>query len=171
MGPAGMQGVAGSAGAEGPTTMGPTGPVGRAGVAGARGAVGATGAQGSAELGGITGATGATGAPGPQGAPGPAGARGLIAPGNGWSVYRDYSFGRDGDGIGRSDIDKAREIAAYADQNPSYRIGIDGGHQRRVGNVRSALIDAGVPADRIETGAFGDPQLRGDNRVAVLIRN
>jgi len=125
----------------------------------------------AAELAGIAGPAGATGAPGPQGVPGPVGARGLIAPGNGWSVYRDYSFGRDGNGIGRLDVNKAQEIAAYVDRNPSYRIGIDGAHQARVGNVRNALIDAGVPADRIETGAFGDPQVRGDNRVAVLIRN
>jgi hypothetical protein len=34
-----------------------------------------------------------------------------------------------------------------------------------------ALIDAGVPADKIQTGAFGDPQLRRNSRVAVLVSN
>jgi len=30
---------------------------------------------------------------------------------------------------------------------------------------------AGVPASKIRTGAFGDPQLRRDGRVAVLVSN
>jgi hypothetical protein len=41
--------------------------------------------------------------------------------------------------------------------------------ERRVGNVRDALINAGVPAYKIQTGAFGDPQLRRSGRVAVLL--
>ena len=32
-----------------------------------------------------------------------------------------------------------------------------------------ALIDAGVPAYRIETGSFDNPQLRREGRVAVLV--
>jgi hypothetical protein len=34
----------------------------------------------------------------------------------------------------------------------------------------TALTRAGVPADKIETGAFGDDQLRRERRVEVLIR-
>jgi hypothetical protein len=73
--------------------------------------------------------------------------------------------------IVRSDSNKAREIATYTDQNPSFRVAIDGSNARQVGNVRNALIDAGVPAYKIQTGAFGDPQSRRDNGVAVLISN
>ena len=52
--------------------------------------------------------------------------------------------------------------------------------QQRVSNVRDALIRAGVPADRIETGGFGvaratcnDPAescAQRDGRVEVLVR-
>jgi hypothetical protein len=71
----------------------------------------------------------------------------------------------------RSDGNKAREIANYMDRNPSSRVGIDGPNELRVGNVREALIEAGVPPYKIQTGAFGDPQLRRDGRVAVLFSN
>jgi outer membrane protein OmpA-like peptidoglycan-associated protein len=40
---------------------------------------------------------------------------------------------------------------------------------RRINAVRLALIDAGVPAEKISTGAFGDPLPRNDARVEVLI--
>jgi hypothetical protein len=48
-------------------------------------------------------------------------------------------------------------------------VGIDGHNAVRVDAVRVALIDAGIPAARIETGTFGDPQARRDNQVAVLM--
>jgi outer membrane protein OmpA-like peptidoglycan-associated protein len=41
--------------------------------------------------------------------------------------------------------------------------------ERRVSAVRDALMRAGVPTDKMETGAFGDPQLRRDGRVEVLL--
>jgi Collagen triple helix repeat (20 copies) len=166
-GPAGAQGVAGGTGAQGPTTVGPTGPTGRAGPAGAQGATGSAGAQGSTELGGITGPAGATGAAGPQGPIGPIGAQGPMA-GN-WKSYWDYTFNANSNEIVRSDSTKAKEIANYMDQNRSLRIGLDGSNERRVGVVRDALIKAGVPASKIQTGVFVDPQLRRDDRVAVLV--
>jgi outer membrane protein OmpA-like peptidoglycan-associated protein len=88
-----------------------------------------------------------------------------------WSSYRDYTFNVNSDDILRSDRNKAQEIADYMNQNPSYRVAIDGSNERRVSNVRDALIDAGVPAYKIQTGAFGDPQLRRNSRVAVLVSN
>ena len=56
-------------------------------------------------------------------------------------------------------------------RNPSARVAIDGSSERRVGRVRTALLDAGVPAHKIQTGSFGDPQTRRDGRVAVLVSN
>ena len=38
----------------------------------------------------------------------------------------------------------------------------------RVESVRVSLIEAGVPAYKIKTGAFGDAQARRDRRVEVL---
>jgi outer membrane protein OmpA-like peptidoglycan-associated protein len=68
-------------------------------------------------------------------------------------------------------------------RNPSLEIGIDGSinsqssgpisqdlSNRRITAVRDALIDSGVPADKIQTGAFGDPQLRRNHRVDVLLK-
>jgi outer membrane protein OmpA-like peptidoglycan-associated protein len=67
--------------------------------------------------------------------------------------------------------------------NPSIQLGIDGSTNpraaewrdqdlgdRRVKAVRDALVAAGVSADRISDGAFGDVQLRRDGRVEVLIK-
>ena len=118
---------------------------------------------------GYSGPAGATGAAGPQGAVGPTGAQGASAGNGGWSSYRDYTFNVNSDDILRSDGNKAREIADYTNRNPSSRLAIDGFNERRVNNVRNALIDAGVPAYKIQTGSFGDPQLRRDGRVAVLV--
>jgi outer membrane protein OmpA-like peptidoglycan-associated protein len=41
---------------------------------------------------------------------------------------------------------------------------------RRVSAVRDALIQAGVPASKIEMGAFGDTRLVRDRRLEVLIK-
>lgn len=59
----------------------------------------------------------------------------------------------------------------YMRQNPTFQIGVDGSNQSRVSSVLDALTGAGIPANRIQVGAFGDPQLRRDNRVAVLLIN
>jgi outer membrane protein OmpA-like peptidoglycan-associated protein len=120
---------------------------------------------------GVAGPTGATGATGMQGATGASGAEGPLASGGSWSLYREYAFNTYSDDILHSDSNKAREIANYLSQNPSFRVGIDGSNQRRVNTVHDALINAGVSANRIHVGPFGNPQLRGDNRVAVLLVN
>ena len=99
---------------------------------------------------------------------GPAGAQGPML---GWSSYRDFTFDGDSDDILRSDDNKAQEIADYLAQNPSFRVGIDGASESRVANVRDALTDAGVPTAKIQTGDFGDAQLRRESRVAVLVSN
>ena len=92
-----------------------------------------------------------------------------------------------------SESRKPAEIAAYMSQNPSARLGIDGYtdsrsssqynlplSQRGVTTVRDAVIQAGVPADRIETGTFGTDRLMcnpsteqrspRDGRVEMLVR-
>ena len=121
---------------------------------------------------GPSGPAGATGPTGPQGAIGSMGAQGpAAATGGTWSSYRDYTFNGNSDDIVSSDGNKAREVASYVNQNPSLRVAIDGFSERRVINVRKALIDAGVPANRIQTGAYGDAQARRDGHVAVLVSN
>ena len=102
-------------------------------------------------------------------------------------------FDFDRSDIRYSESRKPAEVAAYMSQNPSVRLGIDGYtdtqstdqynlplSQRRVTTVRDALIQAGVPADRIETGTFGTDRVmcnpsteqcsQREGRVEVLVR-
>jgi outer membrane protein OmpA-like peptidoglycan-associated protein len=96
------------------------------------------------------------------------------ADGERWSSYRDFWFDYDSVRIDATDSSKVADVASYMKQNPSYRLGIDGAMnnadlgERRVDSVREALIKAGVPAYKIYTGAFGDPQLRRERRVEIL---
>lgn len=100
-----------------------------------------------------------------------------------WVLYREFMFEGDRAEVHTSDTAKVTEIAAYIQQNPSLQLGIDGTPEqrgsdprdrnlcdRRAAAVSDALRQAGVPAGKISTGAFGDAQLRRDRRVAVLIR-
>ena len=115
-----------------------------------------------------------TGPAGPQGSTGPTGAQGPLAREHGsvqWTLYRDFTFEGRSDDILRSDGDKARQIAEYMQQNPSFRIAIDGPNSGRVRSVVEALTDAGVPKYKIRTGNYGDPALNQNRRVAVLVSN
>ena len=163
--------------------MGPAGPAGRSGDSGTQGAVGEQGGTGGTAA-GVAGPGGATGVVGPEGPVGPTGAQGAVGAIGRWNGYRDIMF----DANGGTDIQpdqaaKLSEVAAYVKQNPSLQVGVDGstGQQgydeqhrglrdRRTQAVCDALVKAGVPADRITTGAFADPGQRRDGRVAVLIK-
>jgi outer membrane protein OmpA-like peptidoglycan-associated protein len=140
------------------------------------------GAQGSA----MAGATGPAGRSGPAGVKGPVGATGAQGPVgvvDRWTSFREFTFDYNRADLHTSDQSKISDIATYLNDNPSLQVGIDGSmdprgsdprdqqlSDRRVGAVRDALIQAGVPASKIETGAFGDTQLARDRRVEVLIK-
>jgi hypothetical protein len=173
-----VQGVTGSTGPIGPTQVGPTGPAGVAGATGAQGAVGYTGAQGSTDLVGVVGPAGRTGANGPQGEIGQTGAQGPGGPMMAaWTPYREFWFDSDSANLTSNDAAKAAEVASYLTQNPGQKVGIDGSgdmnnpalRDRRVGSVRNALLQAGVPSYKIQVGPFGDPQMERARRVAVLV--
>jgi outer membrane protein OmpA-like peptidoglycan-associated protein len=100
-----------------------------------------------------------------------------------WVSYRDFWFDTDTAVIHEADWDKVAEIAAYMKANPSLVLGIDASanprttewrdqdmSNRRVKAIRDSLIRAGVPANRISDGMFGDVRLRRDRRVEVLIK-
>jgi outer membrane protein OmpA-like peptidoglycan-associated protein len=131
---------------------------------------------------GVAGSAGPAGVTGPQGPAGGIGAQGPPGIVSRWTSFRDFWFAFDNSDLQASDTSKVSEITAYMNQNPSLQIGIDGSmdqrgtdprnqdlSDRRVSTVRDALIQAGVPAYRIQTGAFGDAGLRRDRRVEVLI--
>jgi outer membrane protein OmpA-like peptidoglycan-associated protein len=132
---------------------------------------------------GVAGSTGHSGATGPQGPVGPTGAQGPVGVVDRWTSFRDFWFDFNKADLSASEMSKVSEVAAYMKQNPSLRIGIDGSmnpngtdphnqdlSDRRISAVRDALIRAGVPASKIQTGTFGDTQLARDRRVEVLIR-
>lgn len=159
-GPFGMAGAQGPAGREGP-----------AGPAGAQGPAGQMGAQGPA---------------------GPAGAQGMASAIKHWASFRDFQFDFDKSDIRSNEMSKVSEIAAYMRQNSSAKVGIDGHadprgtdqynqglSERRVNAIRAALGNAGLAADRIHTGAFGEQRplcsevteacWQRDRRVEILI--
>jgi outer membrane protein OmpA-like peptidoglycan-associated protein len=132
---------------------------------------------------GIAGSTGRSGAAGPQGSVGPTGAQGPVGVIDRWTSFRDFWFDFNRADLQTSQMSKVSEVAAYMKQNPSLRVGIDGSmdprgtdprnqdlSDRRVSAVRDALIQAGVPASKIQMGTFGDAQLTRDRRVEVLTR-
>jgi peptidoglycan-associated lipoprotein len=162
-----------------------TGVQGSAGMTGAQGSAGMTGVQGSAGMTGVQGPAGVTGAPGAPASP--------AMPSPRWSSLKDFMFDYDRSDIRYSESRKPGEVAAYMSQNPSVRLGIAGYtdmqgtnqynaplNQRRVATVRDALIQAGVPAERIETGTFGTDRFQcnpaaeqcsqREGRVEVLVR-
>jgi outer membrane protein OmpA-like peptidoglycan-associated protein len=140
---------------------------------------------------GPQGPTGMTGSQGQRGRPGSQGEGAAVA---GWVSLRDIWFDFDETEIRPSERIKISDIAAYVHQNPSVLVGIDGStdlrsdssqydedrSEQRIANVRDALIQAGVSADRIETGSFGTERTRcdgatedcsrRDGRVEVLAR-
>ena len=149
------------------------------GMAGAAGPAGPMGAQGPA---GPAGAPGSAGAVGPQAA----------VAAKQWSTFRDFLFDFDKSAIRSNEKTHVSDIAAYMKQNAIARVGIDGHtdprgtdafnqglSERRVNGIREALVSAGVPAGRIQTGAFGESQPKcnaateacwqADRRVEVLI--
>jgi hypothetical protein len=171
-GPAGAQGEVGRIGAQGPATAGPTGATGRAGGVGGEGVAGYVGGRGSAELYGAVGPAGMAGEIGPQGPVGPTGERGPMAMNTAaWSGFWDYTFNGNSNEILHYDKRMAGDINKYMNDHQTRRVGIDGSDSARVEVVRQALLNAGVPAYKLEVGPVGDPKLRRYGRVAVLVSN
>ena len=159
------------------------------GYTGPQGPTGMTGAQGPA---GMTGSTGQRGMTGSQGQAGVTESQGQPVAVAGWVSLRDILFDFDRAEIRPSEMSKISDIASYVDQNPNVRLGIDGAtdllrgtnqynatlSQRRIANVRDALVRSGVSANRIETGGFAAERARcsdstercsqRDGRVEVL---
>jgi outer membrane protein OmpA-like peptidoglycan-associated protein len=108
------------------------------------------------------------------------GAQGSVGVVDHWTPYRNFTFDNGRANIRASETSQISDIAAYMAKNPSLRLGIDGStdttnphnrdlSDRRVSAVRDALIQAGTPTYKIETGPFGDPQLRRERQVEVLL--
>jgi peptidoglycan-associated lipoprotein len=142
-----------------PGPPGPRGPVGPPGPAGPEGPAGAVGKVGQA---------GPSGPAGTAGPPGPVGAAGADAK---WMSVKDVLFDYDKADIRADETQKIKQLAEYMKQNDGLVLRLDGHtdprgtdpynmrlSQQRVDAVKKALIDAGVPADRIRIAAFGERQ-------------
>jgi outer membrane protein OmpA-like peptidoglycan-associated protein len=101
-----------------------------------------------------------------------------------WTTLQSFWFESTETDIHLADRAKVEEIAAYMERNPSLELGIDSTPsasaspnwadgdlaERRAECARDALIAAGVPTSRIQTGTFADPSHRRTGRVELLIR-
>jgi outer membrane protein OmpA-like peptidoglycan-associated protein len=67
-----------------------------------------------------------------------------------------------------SEYGKVSDIVNYLNNNPGSTVAIDGTADRAE-SVRNALLQAGVPASKIQYGTFGDPKLQRDRQVQVLV--
>lgn len=132
---------------------------------------------------GIAGDPGSVGYQGVRGEVGPTGAQGVSGIVERWTTYREFNFNGTGANVMASEMDRVSEIAAYLVWNPSLEIGIDGSmdarqfNQRdrdlsnlRADSVRNALMQAGVPAYKIQMGSFADPDRRQEDQIQVLIK-
>src|SRR2546430_16332381 len=127
------------------------------GPAGAPGAQGVSGVAGPAGPMGPAGPQGPAGQQGVAGVQGPAGPAGIQGPaGVPWTTFKDILFGSHNATIRTNEMGKVSEIADYAKQNPSVKVGLaghtdplgtDGYNQglsaRRGGGLRDAPIPAG----------------------------
>lgn len=144
---------------------------------GTAGAMGPTGPQGASTP-GMTGPVGPAGPAGPRGDAGPTGPQGAVGAVPCWASYRTFYFGADNATLSTAQQEVTSGIADYVKRNPSLILGIDtvgssrnnDVRDRRANAIRQALINDGVPADRIQIGAFGEPKLRQEGRVEVVIR-
>lgn len=178
MGPQGPRGESGPPGPKGPTLVGPPGPAGPQGPMGVTGPMGPTGPKGASTA-GMTGPVGPSGPAGPRGESGPTGPQGPVGAVPCWVSYRTFWFGADSASLSQAQHQEVTSgVADYLKRNPSLIVGVDSTgssrdatvRDRRAQAVRQALIDDGVPANRISIGTFAEPKLRQEGRVTILIR-
>jgi outer membrane protein OmpA-like peptidoglycan-associated protein len=95
-----------------------------------------------------------------------------------WTLYRDFRFESNRSDLSSSENDKVSAVARYIKENPSLRIAIDSSMDgsrnqeladSRSRSIRDALIKAGVPAESIQIGAYGDKKLMPNSRIALLV--
>jgi len=164
-------------GSQGSTTVGVAGAAGPTGAVGATGATGEAGSRGGAAA-GIAGPAGPAGVAGAKGATGATGAQGVAGVVSEWTTYKEFKFTSDAILQSQADLQRIADITEYMKKNPSLQLGLDGHMNpanqdlstKRINAVRDNLIKAGMPADKIKTGAFGDEKLRREGRVEVLLR-
>lgn len=100
-----------------------------------------------------------------------------------WSSFRNVWFVLNRTNLDASETRKIGEIVRYLELNPAAEVGIDSSvdaihaepedratNTSRIGTIRDALINDGVPESRIKVGSFSDDNPAFERRVAVLVR-
>ena len=154
-------------GQDGWRVYGPAGPPGPVGPLGPPGPPGPPGPGGP---GGPPGVAGPPGPQGPVGALGPGGPKGEDAR---WLSFRDILFDYDKSDIRASEQAKVTELIDFLKRNQALYVNLEGHadprgsssynqklSERRVNTVRDAIKAAGVPAERVFTGAMGESRLK-----------
>jgi len=125
---------------------------------------------------GVMGPTGPQGPSGPAGPPGPQGASGPQGPAAApvvrevpkeWESFSNVTFDFDKADIRPDERDRIKAVAEYMQQNPNLQLGLAGHtdpqgtyeHNRGLSDRRNkavtdALVEAGVPKDRIRTAGL-----------------
>jgi outer membrane protein OmpA-like peptidoglycan-associated protein len=122
---------------------------------------------------GPQGPAGPAGPPGPPGTPGPQGAA-AVAPAPAvrevskeWQQFSNVTFDLDKADIRQEERDKIKAVADFMEKNPRLEVGL-AGHadprgsdphnlklsDQRTKTVTEALVQAGVPRERVRTGAL-----------------
>jgi len=92
--------------------------------------------------------------------------------------YREFWFNANSAQVIGAQKTMPAEMAEYMKRNPSLVLAIDGFidpnnkdlSTQRINAIRDSLTDAGMPAERIKVGDFGDPRLKREGRVEVLVK-
>ena len=132
---------------------------------------------------GSAGPAGPSGDVGEPGQTGPTGAQGQVGMVSRWTPYREITFDSNAADIEPSGMSTISEISRHTWRKIRFKLGIDGSinsasteplnqdlSNRRVNAVHDALVHAGVPASKIQTGSFSDSQFRRNRRVDVLLK-
>jgi outer membrane protein OmpA-like peptidoglycan-associated protein len=94
-----------------------------------------------------------------------------------WTPFTAFDFGPTDAELAPTDAGKVADVVNYLNQHPDQQVriagtiaerGIDIG-SRRIAAIREALLRAGVPLSRIQTGAFGSTRPAAGRRVELLV--
>ena len=86
-----------------------------------------------------------------------------------WQPFENGAHSVEGFQVPYTDRRTARSIASFTNQNPRYRVTVEGSSSGRVAVVRGQLIEAGVPIYKIDLAPLRTTVLNNEDAVSVLV--